>query len=348
VNKNVRSRNTKTQFSHMEKMKTNLQRFVFLGMVIATVMVLMSGCASRPEVQGHRGARGYLPENTLPAFAKALDLGVDVLELDTVVTKDGVVVIGHDPCLNVDLARRNGKWLGEGGEKKGACITNLTHAEVNEFDVGRIRPGSDYAKRFPMQEARDGTTMPTLSALFAMVKTRGNDKVRFNIETKLSPFARDETLAPNALIGAVFEAIVQANMSARVTIESFDWRTLKIVQQQYPDVPTVYLSSQQKNFNTINADSREGSAWTVGINAKEYGGSVARMVIAAGGRIWSPYFGDVDKAKVADAQSLGLKVIVWTVNEPKDIEKVLDYGVDGVISDYPDRVSAALTRRGLR
>jgi glycerophosphoryl diester phosphodiesterase len=339
--------NLRVRFSHMGKVKTNLTQFALAGMLL----VLAGGCATRLEVQGHRGARGYLPENTLAAFASALDAGVDVLELDTGVTKDGVVVIGHDPCLNVDLARRNGKWLSElieSKDKKGPCITNLSFAELNEFDVGRIRPGSDYAKRFPLQQARDGTMMPTLSALFAMVKARGNDKVRFNIETKLSPFARDETLAPEALVDAVLGVIAQEKMLTRVSIESFDWRTLKIVQQKYPGVPTVYLSAQQKNFNTINAEGREGSAWTAGINAQEHGGSVARMVVAAGGRIWSPHFGDVDKIKVADAQGLGLKVIVWTVNEPKDIEKVLDFGVDGVISDYPDRVMAALKKRGLR
>jgi glycerophosphoryl diester phosphodiesterase len=333
---------SKVRFSHMGLVKAKTLQVIAMLLFLGLVLGMVSGCATRPEVQGHRGARGYAPENTLPAFAKALEMGVDVLELDTAVTKDGVVLVGHDPCLNVDLARLDGRWLSEAGAKKGTCIVDLSAAEVEKFDVGRIRPDSDYAKRFPLQQAIDGTRMPTLAAVFAMVRKSGNERVRFNIETKLSPFAREETMAPETFVDVLLQLIANEKMLTRVSIESFDWRTLKIVQEKYPQVPTVYLSSQTKNFDTINASGREGSAWTAGINAREHGGSVARMVKAAGGRIWSPYFGDVDKVKVEDAQRLGLKVIVWTVNEPKEIGKVLEYGVDGVISDYPDRVLRAI------
>jgi glycerophosphoryl diester phosphodiesterase len=137
-------------------------------------------------------------------------------------------------------------------------------------------------------------------------------------------------------------------MLHRVSIESFDWRTLKIVQRDYPNVPTVYLSAQQKFFDNIRADDRAGSAWTAGLNAQDFDGSVAKMVKAAGGKIWSPYFGDVDEAKIKYAQSLGLKVVVWTVNEAKDISRMLDFGVDGIISDYPDRAAEIMRKRNLR
>ena len=132
------------------------------------------------------------------------------------------------------------------------------------------------------------------------------------------------------------------------SLQSFDWRTLRIAQKKAPSIPTVYLSAQQKFLDNINAGSREGSAWTAGMNVHEFGDSVARMVRAAGGTTWSPYFGDIDESTVADAQSLGLKVVVWTVNEPKDIERMLDYNVDGIISDYPNRVRAVMEKRGLR
>jgi glycerophosphoryl diester phosphodiesterase len=335
---------SKVRFSHMGLTKAKTLQV----MAVLLLLGVVAGCATRPEVQGHRGARGYAPENTLPAFAKALEMDVDVLELDTAVTRDGVVLVGHDPCLNVDLARLDGRWLSETGAKKGPCIVDLKAAEIEKFDVGRIRPESDYAKRYPLQQAVDGTRMPALAAVFALVRDSGNQRVRFNIETKLSPFARDETPAPEVLVDALLQTIAQEKMLTRVSIESFDWRTLKIVQEKYPQVPTVYLSAQQKWLDNINANGREGSAWTAGINAQEHGGSVARMVKAAGGKIWSPYFGDVDKAKVEDAQRLGLKVVVWTVNEPKDIEKVLEYGVDGVIGDYPDRVFDVIKKRERR
>ena len=137
-------------------------------------------------------------------------------------------------------------------------------------------------------------------------------------------------------------------MARRVTLQSFDWRTLKIAQRKAPGIPTVYLSAQQKFLDNINAGNREGSAWTAGLNAVDFGGSVARMVKVGGGAIWSPYFGDIDEAKVREAQQLGLQVVVWTINEPKDIERMQAFGVDGIISDYPDRVRAVFAAKGIR
>jgi len=327
--------------------KKTEQNFTNKFLVMLAILVL-PGCATKPELQGHRGARGLLPENTLPAFEAALKLGVDVLELDTGISKDGVVVIGHDPCLNLDIARdKSGAYL-QSSTKFGPCITDLTLAELQQFDVGRMRPGSDYAKRFPNQQPIDGTRMPTLAALFDLVKKQNNERVRFNIETKLSPFERTQTIGPEAFVDALLRAIASEKMLHRVAIESFDWRTLKIVQRDYPNVPTVYLSAQQKFFDNIRADDHASSAWTAGLNAQDFAGSVAKMVKAAGGKIWSPYFGDVDEVKIKNAQALGLKVVVWTVNDAKDISRMLDYGVDGIISDYPDRAAEIMRKRNLR
>lgn len=313
--------------------------------IMLMLAVGLAGCAAGIDLQAHRGGRGLMPENTLPAFAHALAIGVTTLELDTAVTRDGVVVIGHDPSLNPDIARgADGKWL----EKKGPAIHSLSFAELQQYDVGRLRPESSYAKRYPQQVSIDGTRYARLADLFALVKRSGNDRVRFNIETKLSPFARDETPAPEAFVDALLAVIRSNDMTQRVTLQSFDWRTLKIAQQKARGMPTVYLSAQQKFLDNINAGSREGSAWTAGLNAQDFGGSVARMVKAAGGTIWSPYFGDIDQAKVRDAQSLGVAVVVWTVNETSDIARMLDYSVDGIISDYPDRVRSMLLARGMR
>lgn len=300
-----------------------------------------------PEVQGHRGTRGWAPENTLPAFAKALEVGVDVLELDTGITKDGVVVISHDPCLNADFVRdASGSWIQPTSKdnKYGRCIVDLTFDELQQYDVGRIKPCTEYAKRYVTQQPVDGARIPTLAALFAMVKQSGNTLVKFNIETKLSPMARAETVGPQVFVEKLLAVIRDNGMAGRVTIQSFDWRTLQISQRLAPEIPTVYLTAQQKWMDNIGAGNREGSAWTAGLNAREFGDSVPRMVKAAGGQIWSPYFGDVTAAKITEAHSLGLKVSVWTVNEAKDIQRMLDWKVDSIISDYPDRVIEARRR----
>ena len=294
--------------------------------------------ASPVDIQGHRGARGLAPENTLAAFDVALSVGVTTLELDTVLTRDDVVVVSHDATLNPNLTRDpSGSFI---AEESGLAIRALTLAELQRYDVGRLRPGSRYAQNHPEQRAVDGQRMPTLAELFELVGRRGAQAVRFNIETKISPLRPELTPEPEAFVRAVLDVAQRHAMSGRISLQSFDWRTLAVAQRIAPEVPTVYLSSQQAWGNNV-ADPR----WTAGLKVAEHG-SVPKMVKAAGGGTWSPYHGDLDAALLREAHALGLRVVVWTVNEPQDIEKALDLGVDGIISDRPDRVRRALAARG--
>jgi glycerophosphoryl diester phosphodiesterase len=257
------------------------------------------------DLQGHRGARGHLPENTLPSFERALAIGVDTLELDVGVTRDGVVVIHHDRRLNPDVARgADGQWV----KAPAPTIHSLSFEELQRYDVGRIRPGSEYAARFPHQKPIDGTRIPRLSDLFFLAN------VRFNVETKLVPEAPDETLAPEPFARALIAEVRKAGVAARTTIQSFDFRTLAIVQREAPEISTAYLTSGQK------------------------GPAIPRLVRDSGGAIWSPNFQDVDAASLAAAREAKVRVVVWTVNEPADIRRMLEMKVDGIISDYPDRV----------
>jgi glycerophosphoryl diester phosphodiesterase len=304
----------------------------------------MSAAASHAfDLQGHRGARGLAPENTLPAFAAALSVGVATLELDVGITRDGVVVVHHDLLLNPDTTRGpDGAWL----ETRGPAIAALDYEELSRYDVGRLRPGTEYAKRYPEQKPADGTRIPRLADVFALVRKSGNGAVRFNIETKVSPVEPEKTLEPEPFARALLADIRKAGMEARVTIQSFDWRTLALVQREAPAIPAVYLSARQRWTDNILADSRGGSPWTAGQQFRDHG-SVAKMVRAAGGRIWSPYFAELDAEQLAEARALDLKVVVWTVNEPGHIRRMLDLGVDGIISDRPDRVRAEMAARGM-
>jgi glycerophosphoryl diester phosphodiesterase len=309
--------------------------------VIVSLLFTNTGLAF--DLQGHRGARGLAPENTLPAFARGLSLGVTTLELDTCITKDGVVVISHDSTLNPDLTRdKEGNWL----RKPGPAIYSLTFAELQQYDVGRIKPNTDYAKQHPEQKAVDGTRIPKLTDLFALVKKSGNEQVLFNIETKLSPLKPTEAPDPETFAKTLVELIRKEGMEARVNIQSFDWRTLQVVQKIAPVIPTSYLSAQQRSLDNIVADKREGSPWTAGFQHRDHG-SVPMLVKAAGGRVWSPFFGDLTEAKLKEAHNLAIKVVVWTVNEPVQIRKMLDLGVDGIISDRPDLVRQAMAERGI-
>ena len=309
----------------------------------AAVLLVMSGGAQSLDLQGHRGARGLLPENTLPAFAKALAIGVTTLELDTAITRDGVIVVSHDATLNPDITRGpDGQWI----SRNDIVIHALSWVEVQQYDVGRIRPGSAYAQRFPEQQAVDGTRMPRLADVFALARRAGNSAVRFNIETKISPEHPQRTLPPAEFTRALVALVLSENLASRVTIQSFDWRTLQVVQRVAPQITTVYLSAQQSWQDNIRA--REASSpWTAGQHVSRHGGSVPRMIKAAGGAVWSPYFGEVTRESVREAQQAGLKVVVWTVNETADMARMLDFGVDGIISDYPDRLRRIAGERGI-
>lgn len=297
-----------------------------------------TGSAGAFDLQGHRGARGLAPENTLAAFDTALSLGVDTLELDTVLTRDGIVVVSHDATLNPNLTRdAAGRWI----DPPGAAIRSLTLAELQRHDVGRLKPGTRYADGQPDQRAADGERIPTLAQVFERVKARGDTRVRFNIETKLSPLAPELTPAPEEFVRALLAVIDAQGLRGRVSLQSFDWRTLRAAQRLAPEVPTVALSAQQSWLDNV-ADPR----WTDGLALAD-AGSVPKLVKVAGAAVWSPYFGDLTAESLAQARTLGLKVVVWTVNDPAAIERLLALGVDGIISDRPDRVRSAMAARGM-
>ncbi len=295
------------------------------------------------DLQGHRGARGLAPENTLAGFALALEIGVTTLELDIAITRDGIPVISHDPLLNPDITRGpDGKFI----ELTGPAIKSLTLAELQRYDVGRMKPGSRYATQYPDQVALDGARIPRLSELFDLVKKSGNDTVRFAIETKVTPTAPEQTIEAEAFTRIVIAAIREAGLARRSTILSFDWRTLALVQKEAPEIGTVYLSAQQRFLDNIRAEDLTASPWTAGLRYRDHG-SVPAMIKAAGGRIWSSLVGDLTPAKVREAQALGLEVLAWTVNEPAQIARTLDLGVNGIVTDRPDRVRDEIKRRGM-
>lgn len=295
------------------------------------------------DLQGHRGARGLAPENTLLAFARALSIGVTTLEMDAGLTEDGVVVIIHDRRLNPDIARgADGRWA----TGRPPAIRELTYRELQRYDVGRVRPGSEYSSRWPDQRRADKVRIPTLEEVFELTRHARNSEVRFNIETKISPEAPDETADPERFTRALIKVVRDNGMAARTTIQSFDWRTLAVVQKEAPEVSTSYLTSQQQSLDNIQAGHREDSAWTAGIQFRDHG-SVPKMVKAAGGRIWSPYFGDLTEAALKEAHTLGLAVLPWTVNDRADMERLMAWGVDGIITDYPDRLREVMAAKGL-
>lgn len=305
----------------------------------AVVIVLsLAAPAQAFDLQAHRGGRGLRPENTLAAFENAMRMGVTTLELDIAITADGVAVISHEPALFPGTARdADGRWLKEAGP----LIHALTLAELQRYDVGRLNPELAYGKPFASQQAQDGERVPTLASLFALVRRLGANEVQFDIETKIYPNKPNDTVGPEAFVTLLLAVIREAGMSERVMIQSFDWRTLQLVQRLAPGMRTVYLTTQGKNGGNVG-----DPAWTAGRVLGDYA-SVPHMVKAAGGTVWAPSFNNIDAAAVQQAHGLGLVVVPWTVNDPAEMRRLVDWGVDGIISDYPDRLREVMRERGL-
>lgn len=312
-------------------------------MVRALILLSLLACASAHafDLQGHRGTRGLAPENTLAAFQRALAIGVTTLETDLAVTKDGVLVISHDPVLNPDLVRGpDGAWIAA----KGPPIHTLTLAELRAYDVGRTNPASAYAKQFPEQKPADGQRFPTLAEVFAL----GNgNRVRFAIETKITPDSGGETPDPATFAKLVVAAIREAGMDGRVSVLSFDWRTLLEVKKLAPEIPTVCITQVSGNFDNVKGLFGRPSAWTAGLDLAKQDDSVPKLVKAAGCGTWSSFFRNLTPALVDEAHALGLVVLPWTVNDPRDMARMIDWKLDGLVTDYPDRARKVLEEKGI-
>ena len=294
------------------------------------------------DLEGHRGTRGLAPENTLAAFRKALAIGVTTIETDLAVTRDGVLVLSHEPYLNPALTRdESGKFLGGDGPD----IHAIDLAGLRRYDVGRLNPDHAYGKSFPRQVAADGERIPTLDQLFALAREQGS--VRLNLETKITPEGGHSVPDAAAFAQLVLAAIDGSGMADRVTVQSFDWRTLVEIKRRRPGQPTACLTIAAPSMDTVRADASGASPWHAGLRMADHG-SLPGLVKAAGCETWSMYWRDLTPPLAAEAKVLGLKLLPWTVNEPGRMAELIDLGVDGLITDYPDRLREVLAARGIR
>jgi glycerophosphoryl diester phosphodiesterase len=296
------------------------------------------------DLQGHRGARGLYPENTIVGIHGALAIGVSTLELDLGMSADGVVVVHHDERLNPDTTRdADGHWL----EHPTPALHELPWSELARYDVGRLRPGTAYHRRFSTQRAHDGQRIPRLVDVLHAAEQRSGGTIRYNLETKLTPTMPHLSRAPEEIANAVVRLLIEAGVERRSTVQSFDWRTLRVLAATTPELATSCLTTEEPGSDTIERGKSGASAWTAGLDVDDHGGSVPRLVRAASCTTWSPDLRDLDAKQLAEAHQEGLRVVVWTVNRPEDVNAALELGVDGIISDYPNRVRAELERRAL-
>ena len=286
----------------------DMRWLLILVMIVMPFAGQSASGAKRILVEGHRGARWAMPENTLPAFHHAIEVGADVLEMDTVVTKDNVLVVSHDAEMRPEICK--------GPEELPRVIRELTLAQVKQFDCGWAQnPG------FPTQKAVPGTRMPTLEEVFRELAPLG--KFEFNIETKIHPAKPALAPAPEEFARLLVAEIRKFKLESRVIVQSFDFRTLHAVKMLAPEIRrSALIGTGEASF--LSVSKRAGDAPIV-----------------------SPQLQLVTAEKVREAHAAGLKVVPWTANQPAELQALIDADVDSIITDNPEGLIRYLAERNL-
>ncbi|MCU0592630.1 MAG: hypothetical protein MUC57_14305 [Desulfobacterales bacterium] len=302
-----------------------------------------AGVPGPPLVIGHRGAAGLLPENTLAAFKRGCDLGIDAIELDVLVSADGELVVHHDFKLKPEIARTaDGTWIPSGSQP---AIKELTVARLKSYDIGRLQPKTSYAARYPEQTPVDGERIPAFREVVDLFKQSCRPSTRLFVEIKTSPEEPGLTPPPEAVADQVVKMLQDAGIAERTWILSFDWRALVHIQKIAPELPTVYLTIVGPGLNNLKPNQPGASPWLAGFDVDDFNGSAPRAVKAAGGRVWSPYFKNLTPETLADARSLGLLISVWTPDSPDDLKKMIEMKVDAITTNRPDVLKKLLDDR---
>ncbi|WP_433719252.1 glycerophosphodiester phosphodiesterase family protein [Actinoplanes sp. CA-051413] len=312
--------------------------------------------AARFDLQAHRGGIGLTTEESLEGFAKALRLGVSTLELDTQLTRDRRVVVTHDRQVSAQKCRDTAPVTP--GDPQfpyvGRYVKDLTLAQLRTMDCGfQQLPG------FPEQEQIKGLRMVELRQVFDLVRRYRAHGVKLNIETKVEAGAPEQTAPRELFVRRVFEEIRRTGLERQVTIQSFDWGALREMHRLAPRWPLVALT----NYDFLQVGRPGASPWLGGIDADDYDGDFVRAADAIPGvTALSPVYGFPQNGKLGDpgfrfypdaamvrrAHERGLKVIPWTCDDPATVAALMDLGVDGIITNYPNRVRHLMAARGMR
>lgn len=293
------------------------------------------------DLQSHRGGRGEWTEESLAAFANSLALGVTTLELDTHLTEDGKVIVWHDDTIQANKCADTAPTTAGDPEFPyvGDLVAELSLAQVKTLNCGFVQlPG------YPEQDVIEGNRIAELKDVYQLVRDTNAAKVLFNVETKVED-TQIGGAGMESLTRAVVAEIQASGMADRTTLQSFDWSSLNLTKEIAPELPLVALSSGDA---WMGVGQPGASPNLGGIDIDDYNGSLPKAAAAQGYDVVSPTFRSVTPAMIAEAHELGLPVIPWTVNTTADMERLMDLGVDGIITDYPTRLRTLMEERGLK
>jgi len=286
------------------------------------------------KIYGHRGARGDLPENTLESFKYLFKNNINAYETDILISKDLIPVITHDFRLDPSFTKDNeGNWITD----ENIIIFDLSYDELLKFDVGALNKLSRYGRRFVNQKTLENQKIPKLSELLELSSKNKSENLLINLEIKSTPDEENLTPTPEEMVKLVMQEVNKSNLQNKIIISSFDWRTLTEIKNHYPEISRAYLSFQQQTGIKIKNTIYNRSPWMSFLPFFEKY-ELPKIIKSQGGKAWHPYHKDITKKLVEISHQEDLPVNVWTVNEEYDMLKMIEYSVDGIITDYPLRL----------
>ena len=273
-------------------------------------------------------------ENSISGLKYAFDLGIRAVEFDVVISKDNIPVLFHDYRLNPDLVKdSSGNWITD----KNMKLKDLTYEEISKYTIESVKPDTKYAKRFKNQQSAKGEKIPKLTDFFKLVTEDKYKDAFLNLEIKSTLTQENVTPNPEKMVSLILKDIKEFNLEDRTLITSYDWRILYELKKQNSNVLRGFITLQQ-DLSTTKKNVDEGSPWMAKTFPLEDLFLLPNLIKSLEGHVWSVFYRDLTKQNVELAHKHGLAVNVWTVNREKDIIKMIDYGVDGIITDYPKKV----------
>ena len=286
------------------------------------------------RIFGHRGARGEIAENSIEGFKHTFALGIKAVEFDVVVSKDKIPVLYHYFNLMPYLVKdESGNWL-KNSELK---VFDKSYEELSKYNIGGLDPESKHGKRFKEQKLLKNAKIPKLSELLELASRKENKDVFLNLEVKSTPFKMGLTPTPSDTVSLILKNIDTYKLEDRIIISSFDWRILYELKKQNSRILRGFITLQQ-DLSTTKKNIYENSPWMAKNYSMEELFLLPNIIKSLEGHAWSAFYRDVTKQNVELAHKHGLATCVWTVNREQDIIRMIEYGVDGIITDYPKKV----------
>ena len=286
------------------------------------------------RIYGHRGARGEIAENSMEGFKHTFALGIKAIEFDVVISKDKIPVLYHYFNLMPYLVKdESGNWL-KNSELK---VFDKSYEELSKYNIGSFDPESIHGKRFKEQKSLKNAKIPKLSELLELASKRENKDVFLNLEVKSTPFKMGLTPIPSDTVSLILKDIDTYKLEDRIIISSFDWRILYELKKQNPRILRGFITLQQ-DLSTTKKNIYENSPWMAKNYSLDQLFLIPNIIKSLEGHVWSAFYRDVTKQNVELAHKHGLATCVWTVNREQDIIRMIEYGVDGIITDYPKKV----------